>query len=856
MEKNRRSALLILMLSVGFSVLLCGFPVQAKGKKETGKTVVALSQDYITIDLYSRNASEELKQKIPTELEVRLEDGSKELVAITWKLQTVEKRTTNYNSTIYEAVLPEGYIKSEQCNAFLAEINQHLVTKARASGKTAFAVYSSGDHSLRFYKRNSVPSKGSRFNGLIVTEVYTGVVENNYLTSVIHGNPWMLDNYETPYITKVVVEDEIQPLNLSHYFYSLEECAYFDVEKMDTSGTTAMDHVFDRTGQQSMSAAQSSYRIIGMDEWNTSKVKTMECMFNAAGFYAGTWEIGDLSTKTVTKSDGSSYLAWDVSNVRDSFGMYAMFGGAAYSAKAVYIGDLSTWDVSKVIDMRQMFRAFAANSKEYGMGSLASWNVSNVKYMDQMFWHSGIRELDLTNWNTSHVQTVSEMFDGMNYLEKIVAGENFSFAAIYDRCMLPTPNPAYIEGVNGKWACLEEDRLYTVSEIPITVNTPTTYVADKDHVIQYDGNGNDGGSMKNSTHSIYVSTGLNENKYTKDYYDFMGWNTKADGSGDFYADRDKVRNLAKSGETVRLYAQWKAKEIQVIYDENSLASDSKQISEAITIEDCLDGYQIKQNTGFTNFTKANAKFRAWDLNRDILASKAAFQKLPKYISFQELISMARTVDAEGRISLTFFAAWDYEPEVECKNRFFTLYEARKGRITQEELLRTVKTSDRENEITLIAIKDYDESIFRSLSSDTIIVVTCVVEDAGGNRVEKDFDVCITDTNVAEDEGEENEETGVYSRFIGVSYWDKSAEEGGPEEDSLWRTEPSYRSVLQHAMQNTASGDGYGHVEQCWVFEQSDIESVKLYVEEHGIGNAKADDALGRFVTHFISCRKE
>ena len=38
---------------------------------------------------------------------------------------------------------------------------------------------------------------------------------------------------------------------------------------------------------------------------------------------------------------------------------------------------------------------------------------------------------------------------------------------------------------------------------------------------------------------------------------FWGWNTKADGTGDWYKNREQVTNLVNQGETITLYAQWK-----------------------------------------------------------------------------------------------------------------------------------------------------------------------------------------------------------------------------------------------------------------------------------------------------------
>ncbi len=52
-------------------------------------------------------------------------------------------------------------------------------------------------------------------------------------------------------------------------------------------------------------------------------------------------------------------------------------------------------------------------------------------------------------------------------------------------------------------------------------------------------------------------------------YTFTGWNTAADGTGDTYADRAAVSNLAKEdGATVRLYAQWNPISYTVAFNAN------------------------------------------------------------------------------------------------------------------------------------------------------------------------------------------------------------------------------------------------------------------------------------------------
>ena len=75
--------------------------------------------------------------------------------------------------------------------------------------------------------------------------------------------------------------------------------------------------------------------------------------------------------------------------------------------------------------------------------------------------------------------------------------------------------------------------------------------ANTDYVVSYDPNGGTG-SMEdqnfawNSPQALYVNT------FEFSGYDFIGWNTKPDGSGDSYNDKQSVSDLGN----VILYAQW------------------------------------------------------------------------------------------------------------------------------------------------------------------------------------------------------------------------------------------------------------------------------------------------------------
>ncbi len=77
------------------------------------------------------------------------------------------------------------------------------------------------------------------------------------------------------------------------------------------------------------------------------------------------------------------------------------------------------------------------------------------------------------------------------------------------------------------------------------------------YLVKYDSNGGFG-LMEDSIAEYGTPFDLLPNGYTRDGYDFDGWNTKKDGTGNSYADGQEVSNLTeKDMDTVILYAQWK-----------------------------------------------------------------------------------------------------------------------------------------------------------------------------------------------------------------------------------------------------------------------------------------------------------
>ena len=124
--------------------------------------------------------------------------------------------------------------------------------------------------------------------------------------------------------------------------------------------------------------------------------------------------------------------------------------------------------------------------------------------------------------------------------------------------------------------------------------------------IIYNGNGATEGSMGMQVGDPDTNATIQANKYKRQGYKFTGWNTKPDGTGTAYTEGQTV-TMPKEGQSLNLYAQWKADKAALHYDANANTAtgdtpDSEGVTDG-TITVSKNGYA---NVGYT-FTGWNTK---------------------------------------------------------------------------------------------------------------------------------------------------------------------------------------------------------------------------------------------------------
>jgi len=133
------------------------------------------------------------------------------------------------------------------------------------------------------------------------------------------------------------------------------------------------------------------------------------------------------------------------------------------------IEGLHYFDTSNVTEMHSMF----ANTNSLTSLDLSGWDTSNVNQMFNIFGHArNLTSLDLSGWDAHNVTSARAMFAGMDFLNYLALGENFSF--VQDLELPPIPQSNYYTGY---WQNIGQGTYY---------NPQGEFVFTSEELIQYE----------------------------------------------------------------------------------------------------------------------------------------------------------------------------------------------------------------------------------------------------------------------------------------------------------------------------------------------------------------------------------
>lgn len=199
---------------------------------------------------------------------------------------------------------------------------------------------------------------------------------------------------------------------------------------------------------------------------------------------------------------------------------------------------------------------------------------------------------------------ISASVSGTSYKVKITS--KTSGAVIYYTTDGSEPNAAYSKGTRYTGAFTVSPGK-TVKAVAVCNKYADSSVSSKKlaklttYKITFKSNGGKG-SMSKQSMAKGVSTAISKNKFSKKYYTFAGWKTKANGKGKSYKNKQKIK-LTKN---ITLYAQWKLTKYKITYKLNG----GKNAKKNPTV------YTYKTSTiKLKNPTRKGYVFKGWYLDK-------------------------------------------------------------------------------------------------------------------------------------------------------------------------------------------------------------------------------------------------
>ena len=413
-----------------------------------------------------------------------------------------------------------------------------------------------------------------------------------------------------------------------------------------------------------------------------------------------------------------------------------------------------------------------------------------------------------------------------------------------------------------------------------TVNLYAQWTANK-YTVAYNANGGTG-TMANQELTYDKAATLNANTFKRTGYRFNGWNTKADGTGTSYADRASVKNLtANSGGTVTLYAKWysAAPELEAkdtTYYEGQDITKAMLLKNVTKASDAEDGdmtgkviiTKIEYSAGKLVDGKPQAAYtKSWTNGMpDSEKLDTWFQQLPKEKAPVTHKITYQVTDLSGKTTTktsTITVKYNEFPVIKAEDRYFTLEEAKSGKITKDVLLKEaiasgkLKAEDKEDGVisNKVTILDYKDTDFKNVNGNATVTVIFKVNDSmGPNGVGKET-VCEVKVKIIDsgsdywrdDDGTARKQV----RFITQKYYDKnkdsdfhgmtseeieaSSDNGGLNVMSKWYQNAAYKALLTGSFAKDAGTD--------YKISAEKAKELKQKIESNGIGNSKSSNAL-------------
>jgi len=252
-----------------------------------------------------------------------------------------------------------------------------------------------------------------------------------------------------------------------------------------------------------------------------------------------------------------------------------MFSGC----KSLTTVDLSNFDTTGFNDFEGMF----ANCESLRDVKLGGVDTSDATEMDRMFQGcKSLASLDVSGFDTKNAKSMSSMFEGCTSLKELKLSDGFYKASNDLRKSVALPDVSAMTGYDagaysGRWvrtdgsvpALASAD--LTGNAVPEGSSYAGTWVWQDARTLNYDANGGEGAP---AARPFWFGDrdAVSAEVPARASYDFLGWNTAADGSGVAVQPGGEIPYEAADGTALvdekglTLYAQWREQTYPITYD--------------------------------------------------------------------------------------------------------------------------------------------------------------------------------------------------------------------------------------------------------------------------------------------------
>ena len=223
-------------------------------------------------------------------------------------------------------------------------------------------------------------------------------------------------------------------------------------------------------------------------------------------------------------------------------------------------------------------------------------------------------------------------------------------------------------------------------------------------------------------------------------------------------------------------------------------------------------------------------------------------KAGEVVDVKALAEAAGVTSQNGAV-IPLYAIWDDCPWIQASDLYYTLEQAQSGFITDMEILSHATASDREDGSPILpgfhengtsfSIPDYAMTDFTQFKSSGSCTENLTVVDSVGSVYRKQITVHVVDTAPQEVEPKET------TRFINEHYYYQPYENGGIADDSVWKTDQEYTSIMKEAFRNLSKGTAI----ETYAFTREEIVAMKKYILKSDIWST--EEALQNFYDQYI-----